>query len=378
MANVESFGWAVATAIVVPTIIAGLWYLLRRRHYRTFEARQDPALESRRGPGFPDAPGSVSGLTPEVRADHQRASALQNQYQFCLAFAVSALMVGFIGLAGSATLWRESTEFALFSALLDVCCFVLVAIAFVVGGKINRRWIQARIVAELGRQRDALRQLWGDAANIDGAPADAAAAPAQRASSRERLGRAVAASTNLTSLIRGEWKKAREHLARTAQPVSLPEAAGYLHGRPIRQANWFYASAHRLEHQAELRESMLKFCFVVVVLLAAAKVATVFPYDGAPLYPFKYVVSFAIFAFLGVATWLTALFVGQNTRSVLHRYVDQSGRIHAWFDAHIAARTVATQPLSVQAVLEFEDLMIDELVSWVEITRRDRIELSPA
>ena len=96
--------------------------------------------------------------------------------------------------------------------------------------------------------------------------------------------------------------------------------------------------------------------------------------EHGPYYEWKYFETFIILVFLAIATWMTALFVGQNSRSLVHRYLDQLDRIHTWFDAHLNPVPAALPP---EAVLNFEDLMIEELISWVEITTRDRIELSP-
>ena len=372
---------ALVVSIVMPASIAWLWNKARALHYRKFEPYKDPRLEGLISllTRAQELTFQTSSLTPETQIDHQVANNLQSRYHFVLAYAVSALMIGFIGLTFAVTLGRESHSFVMFSAFLDVFCFLLVAASFFICVRINRQWVASRIIAEFGRQRDTLRQLWARSVKT-------IAPPPRSVSESERFQKAIREAVEFIPVIRAEWKSDRERLADSIEPSSLcsDSIARYLRQRVIRQANWYYASRHRIYRQGVIKELMLKLFFGVVLLLSVLKSLIITTDDLAVIHKWKYFLYFFIFLFLSLSTWLTALFVGQNSKSLMHRYDEQSQRIHAWLNTHVSDLDApivlleAMPTLSVEAVLEFEDLIIDELISWVAITERDMIELSPA
>jgi hypothetical protein len=83
----------------------------------------------------------------------------------------------------------------------------------------------------------------------------------------------------------------------------------------------------------------------------------------------------------------TAYYFNQNSRSLMHRYNTQQGRISKWFKAlstvvpftELSARPLDSKPSSEirDLVLQFEDLMVDELIDWLHISRHDVIEIAP-
>jgi hypothetical protein len=84
---------------------------------------------------------------------------------------------------------------------------------------------------------------------------------------------------------------------------------------------------------------------------------------------------------------MTAYYINQNARSLIHRYYTQERRIESWlveFNRRWSFDRLQAQPLdetgkaAVRAhILNFEGLMIEELVDWVHITTHDAIELGP-
>jgi hypothetical protein len=125
--------------------------------------------------------------------------------------------------------------------------------------------------------------------------------------------------------------------------------------------------------------------FLVSLLLALIKVVLTH-------YPIEPIISDGISLLLllvtGVAAATTSLYMGQNSRSLSHRYAAQETRIDGWIKSLLAdhavnfqSKTSALSEPSKQemrnAVLEFEDLMNEELVDWIEISHRDVAELTP-
>jgi hypothetical protein len=84
---------------------------------------------------------------------------------------------------------------------------------------------------------------------------------------------------------------------------------------------------------------------------------------------------------------MTAYYVNLNARSLIHRYNTQERRITQWLEefnglwsfANLpSARLDAAAKADICArILQFEDVMIEELIDWTHITSHDTIELAP-
>lgn len=89
----------------------------------------------------------------------------------------------------------------------------------------------------------------------------------------------------------------------------------------------------------------------------------------------------------GISGAMTAYYINQNARSLIHRYNTQQRRIAEWLKNFKKSWNFAKPPsedLDAEAkreirdrILQFEDLMIEEAIDWVHITSQDVIELAP-
>jgi hypothetical protein len=89
----------------------------------------------------------------------------------------------------------------------------------------------------------------------------------------------------------------------------------------------------------------------------------------------------------GMSAAMTAYYINQNSRSLIHRYYTQQRFIAGWLVAFNESWNFASLPsLTIDAaakndmraqILRFEDLMIEELIDWCHITSHDAIELAP-
>lgn len=89
----------------------------------------------------------------------------------------------------------------------------------------------------------------------------------------------------------------------------------------------------------------------------------------------------------GLSAAMTAYYINQNSRSLIHRYNTQQRIIARWLAAFDDRWSFASMPsLSIDPaakneiraqILWFEDLMIEELIDWVHITSYDAMELAP-
>jgi hypothetical protein len=89
----------------------------------------------------------------------------------------------------------------------------------------------------------------------------------------------------------------------------------------------------------------------------------------------------------GLSAAMTAYYINQNSRSLIHRYNTQQRFIIAWLRTFnqswkfgdlpsLTMDTAAKSAMRVQ-ILRFEELMIEELIDWTHITSHDAIELAP-
>jgi len=89
----------------------------------------------------------------------------------------------------------------------------------------------------------------------------------------------------------------------------------------------------------------------------------------------------------GMSAAMTAYYINQNSRSLIHRYNTQQRFITNWlldFNETYKFSDLSSLPLDTAAkndirtrILLFEDMMIEELIDWAHITRHDLIELAP-
>jgi hypothetical protein len=156
----------------------------------------------------------------------------------------------------------------------------------------------------------------------------------------------------------------------------------YLERRVRRQLGWFTDSKARLEHTAERRKGVLLVLYVLTVAIALFKHVS-FLYGQhwhAYLLPLLLVVT-------GLSAAMTAYYINQNSRSLIHRYNAQQRFITAWLRTFnqswkfadlpsLTMDTAAKNAMRVQ-ILRFEDMMIEELIDWTHITSHDAIELAP-
>jgi len=194
----------------------------------------------------------------------------------------------------------------------------------------------------------------------------------------------------LVERVDNHWQARRGELEQALKDQSLTreQVATHFWKRPFKQLEWFTRSNRRLVEQVETRSHVILLIFALTVLFALLKLAVVFhvtPGDWAPSKPY---LALTIFALIAVSSMLTALYLNQNARSLIHRYRTQKRKIEAWIKAYeptlaqCAGARAGALPAALSAVvvaqaMTFEQLMIDELLDWIAITQNDIMELAP-
>jgi hypothetical protein len=365
---------------------------IRSHDYRRFEDQSGNALAEQ----FPISTIDPSpaeerrrSLSPFLEKVHLGANRAQTVYHNavvrsagCLALAFTALALGTLPPED----WPLGLPLTWHSLELVLGWVEVIALLFVLGlflhGHMNRRpWIRGRIGTELLRQYQLLSIVFPNASSTTltrdlkaqfDAEADLVAKSVLRGPIKDIVAR-----------IEGFWKTRRatiESYTLTDSDLTVDAVLVYLQRRARRQLGWFTDSKARLEHIAKRRTIVLVSLYCVAVGLAVLKHVLLLD-DGqmrAYLVP-------PLLITTGMSAAMTAYYINQNSRSLVHRYNTQKRIASRWLAAFKDRLTFAALPSATikpsmkndirAQILLFEDLMIEEAIDWVHISSHDAIEL---
>jgi hypothetical protein len=167
----------------------------------------------------------------------------------------------------------------------------------------------------------------------------------------------------------------------TYSDLTSDAIVAYIQNRVRRQLSWFADSKDRLEYIAERRAKLLIVLYCLAFILVVTKLV-LFLYDEK----WHHYLTPVLLVVTGMSAVMTAYYVNQNSRSLIHRYNTQERFIGAWlisFKERFLSR-LSRQKLDTgtkkdvrDQILIFEKMMIDELIDWTQITVHDAIELAP-
>jgi hypothetical protein len=316
-----------------------------------------------------------------IHAEHERAKSLQD---WCVAYLVSSsatLFVAFLVSAGAATILARSGVFHLYSAALDVAALGLVVSTFMKSDRLRADWIRQRALTEFLRQWTLTDFVLVTSTET--------VTPRYEAFER-RVRKALAPDRGdlMDAVVTFSDVRLQEILAglEGLQAIPIEALRFYLARRPIRQARWYSASAARISRQHSTRRVIMLGLFALALLAAVVKfTALLVNHSGEG--PLANGAIFTLLLFIGLAAASTSAYLGQNLRSIRHRYRAQLRAIEDWFGARSIIADLASGfeavgaeniPLIAEAVTAFESLMVTELVDWIAITTDDAMELAPA
>jgi hypothetical protein len=367
-------GLITAPVVVGLTTRATVW--ARRREFK--RAKAAPSLqppEMAKGKRSRAEEAQDLALYHLIQDEHDKAKALQDR---CIAVVVGAsiaLLAAFVASALSVTVLAKFTALHWYSAALDLAALVAVALSFRHSGQLRRQWISQRIVSEFMRQWAG--SVWPLTVSADGLTARYDAA-------KDRVEAALRGRDPIEATIDlgPEWLRGIEQEIANSQPVSLDAFRYFMHRRPGYQLGWFDKSRKRIGKQHHRRRNLMAGLFFCALAAAGAKALGLALHNHA----LEAWSLFFLLIFIGLGAASTSVYVGQNQRTLRHRYGAQARRIQSWFDQHkhIVAMTNEDRPLDAQsmrtiaaAAAAFELLMFDELVDWIAITEDDSMELAP-
>jgi hypothetical protein len=290
------------------------------------------------------------------------------------------LLVAFVCSVASTTVLQNVDGFHLFSASLDVAAIVLVVWNFLASGRFRAKWIRQRSLTEFLRQWSVVDFAFfpGDGdltSQFEVFKKRVERALDVRADEIEEATVALGAA-RLEEIRSGILK------LQSIQPLVLRR---YLDQRPVRQAHWFSASMARIGRQDSIRRRILIAFFGLALLAAATKLLLLIA-GGHDSQTWANIPTLVLLISIGVSAASTSAYLGQNVRSLRHRYRAQLRAIELWFldYRYIIVGAASDNPLPADAVAkvshaiaEFEILMLNELVDWITVTEHDSMELAP-
>lgn len=309
---------------------------------------------------------------------HRAAKSAKEAYHIAAARCVSAAGFALVALALSITVFNKSATFKGVAAPFDAFALLFSWWQWRIAKVRSRIWVEARTRAEILRQRIPMAILF----DLNGA------APAESALGQVNLG---AIERNLrphsgTSVVT-YWQKLRADCSdRGLSPSNAwQDFQQYLSTRVIPQLDECISQQSRLKMTNRSREKALSWAFWAAITLALLKMVSQLqsPHIGAVSYidailPAKYVamyLSAGAMSLAALSTTLSALYMGRNDRSLSHRYAAHQRQIEAWLQAQSRGEPDQSfKATDLDAILSFEDIMIDEHIDWMHITLRDIVE----
>jgi hypothetical protein len=377
---------ALAVVIVTMQLFVALAGAIRSRDYRRFENRSAerirkefhlPRPDSRTGEERRDA------FAAHVDKLHETANRAQTVYHDAVARSSACLALGFAALAGSTLspgdwpvlLRFQRLPWQLFLGCTDTLALVLVLILFLHGKSRYCPWIIRRADTELARQYQYLSVLFPATFPVT----DKFETPAVRAAKSESKRHLL---DHLTTQIEKLWheRKAQiEHLAAARPHIDHDVLVFYLRKRVLRQIGWFTDSVARLEHIAGRRRIVLLVLYIATVVLAPVQLGCLLTHKTLPM------IRPALLIITGLSLAMTAYYTNQNLGSIVHRYNVQVREIRCWLrdmlvllkdcDTAHFAQDPGTIKMICARIVAFEELMIYELIDWINISGHDVIEL---
>ena len=316
-----------------------------------------------------------NAIREELKLVHARAKAFQDRSFGQLIATSIVLLTAFIVTAFGVTVARSSAWLHFYSAALDIIALTFAFFAYRRSGANRAEWLRQRAVTELLRQWLTVEYLL--------APRESAIA-ARFAGLISRFESAISGCSDKLIEEVSEIAKGRiKEMATTLGPLEFSrDALGvYYVTRPLRQVDWFQTSLARIKKTHHRRARLIKASFFGAVLAACAKLAALLFHLEA----LADVAMIVLLILIGLSGASSSSYLGQNQRSLKHRYTQQLQAIKTWVEASrvggvVARLNDASTPstLLVGDIIAFEQLMIVELLDWLAISIDDAMELAPS
>jgi hypothetical protein len=392
---------SLALAVTVATLltVAFAARAKRARNYRRFEDKSAPILSEQFAlpkivPGSAEA--RCRSYSVFVHQAHQGANSVQTKYYVAVVGSAWCLALAFLVLAfDSIHLEDEHPSIAIFLNWIDTIAVIFVLLFYFYGRWASGVWIAARARTEFLRQYQYLDVVFPGAMSAmpTGDPKTQFEREADRVAMEVQDGNVA----DIVARIENFWAARKRSI--TGRDLTETDLTGdaliiYLQRRVRRQLGWFTDSQERLEYVAEQRNVWLPALYGCTAALAVIKLLSsryaadldvyLVPFLGSRWQAYLLAL---LLILTGMSASMTAYYINQNSRSLIHRYFTQRRFITVWLNGFNERWNFASLPsLTIGAaakdamraeILRLEDLMIEELIDWTHITGHDAIELAP-
>ena len=418
LANSVNPQWAwtfpLALIIVVVSIVLFTPIIRRVREHRyAIQATEGPAHATDRDaiarefkipevqPGTTSIAASLEALYRPVDQIHKTANQLQTTYHNRVGRAIICLVVALVALGLSLTIFHYDAGAKALASAIDIFALSIALQQWWAAHSANHRWVATRTRAELLRQWTFLTALLSahtpsdlvDRADElfrekDKEIEDKVVQSRMRTWWRRVLALfrpSVLAATTIEGRVSSYWANYRLQCKQMVQgnALSPDDIALYIRRRPVRQLAWFSWTMARLQIQAKSRIRWLAFLYTVSVVLACIKTALAHKQDISAVKSLlellppssSEIVSLALLLMTILSAAATGLYLSRNDRSLLHRYATQERYIGDWLKGWHQHEHSPVE-LQIHYLLDFEDLMVEEIIDWIHITAHDTFELS--
>lgn len=322
-----------------------------------------------------------------LRREDIEADRLQKLYHSCVGRCIAVLSIGVIIMCVSVIVFREDAILKKFATQFDLLATAYALYCFAVARYANKAFVMQRAFVESMRAWLHLAVLFPLEKSRDMITAyrsEKEAIKKQLVAERPRTPKAALgilshhgvhgenAIYNRVEEFWGGIMASCRSIGRRA-PANPAAIGFYLKERPLFQLRYYVKAQARIHEGQREREWFVLSLYLISVLLAVLKTLSVFWPDLHYL-PAPDLISMGLLVVMVVSAATTNALISRNERSLLHSYHSQERRIKNWFD-HMASHAIdVSSSQSVEAILAFEDLMLNELLDFVHITSRDVIE----
>lgn len=363
---------------------------LRSRDYRRFENRS--ANEIGREFPFQTARSSAADdrlaqFVPLLNSMQQTANRAQTAYHDTVVRSAACLALGFAASAGGMLSPQDWPRIFRLQALpwqmvlnwVDAIALLSVLALFLRGSRLYRPWIAKRANTELVRQYQYLSIVFP---NLFPVNEEAGLCPEWRGTDHSAPGKEHHLDF-LVKEVERSWQTRKRLISGSApNHPGLDRDAIILYARKrvVRQLGWFTDSVERLQHVAERRRTLLLALYFITAALALIQLVTF--ERGTTLALVRPI----LLLITGLSLAMTAYYTNQNMKSIAHRYKVQQREIRRWLntvtpylkdsDGRVPIENAGAVQTICTHIESFEELMIYELVDWINISGHDVIELA--
>ncbi len=381
------------------------WRDQRRRRANRLHAMRDPMKEVRATPALTNMmelalePPWYQACEVDRKKEDDKAVRLQSRYHSCVARCIGVLSVGIVIICLSIIVYRDVGWLKKFATYFDLIATVYALVFFFSARIVNdrfaitrsfvetlRAWIHLAIVFPLEKAGDVAAAYQAKKKEIAarywdrkgaGPPKDAGSDASHRPDRRETL---------IYQRVEKCWTEIHDECRAMGvrSPPSSAEIGFYLKKRPLGQLGFFITAQGRINAGQKSREWLMTVLYIASIILAVLKALSVFEAElpKAVMGHIEFTtamsvdwISTALLVVMVLSAAATNAYISRNERSLLHSYHAQERRIKKWFEGFAAAAGNGGGRYAPDAMLSFEDIMLNDLLDFIHITSRDVIEV---